>query len=120
MTLRACLVALLVGCALGCAPETDEGARAVRIERQLLASCSCHPKKIEGLPLQTEIRGAIRAGIAGGLDDNAILWQVLERHGTALLRAGIEDVALRAKAALGVTAFCLLLGSGAFLLQLRR
>jgi hypothetical protein len=93
--------------------------RAARIERQLLASCSCHPKKIAGLPLQGEVRAAIAAGIDEGLDDNAVLWRVLERHGTALLQAGVEDIALRARAVLVITPFALLLGAGAFLLQLR-
>jgi hypothetical protein len=119
--IRALLAAVALGLGLACAPASDEaGARAASIERQLLSSCSCHPKKIEGLPLQTEIRSAISAGVAQGLDDNTILWRVLERHGRALLEAGVEDVALRAQVAIWTMAFCLLLGSAAFLLQLRR
>jgi hypothetical protein len=114
------LVATL-GLVLACAPGADplEG-RAERIEARLLASCSCHPKKIEGLPIEREIRAEIRRLLAEDLDDDAILWAVLERHGTALLEAGIEDVEVRAAAVLVETAVILLLSAAVLLLQLRR
>ena len=112
------LLAPLLG---GCAGEPSSvDARRAAIEERLLASCSCHPKKIAGLPLEAAIRKEIRVGIAQGLDDDAILWQVLQIHGTALLEAGIEDLELRARAVLVETPLVLLLGGAALLLQLRR
>ena len=113
------LVCLGLGAAAGCAPDSDL-ERAARIERDLLVSCSCHPKKISGLPIEAAIRASIAAGIGRGQSDDEILWDVLMEHGNALLRAGIEDVALRASAAAGVSAAALLGGLGVLLLQLRR
>lgn len=114
------IAATLVALALGCAAELDgPHARAARIEQQLLASCSCHPKKIEGLALEQEIRSSILLGIERGLDDDAILWATLERHGRALLEAGIADIAERARAVLVIAPLSLLLAAVAFLLQLR-
>ncbi len=121
MSRTTALCALLLLAALACAGESDPGElRAARLEQQLLASCSCHPKKIAGLPLEREIREAIAAGIAGGDDDGTILWSVLQSHGTALLSAGIEDVELRARAVIALVPLCLFLGAAALLLQLRR
>jgi hypothetical protein len=82
----------VLGILLACAPEGGDplDGRAQRIEQRLLASCSCHPTKIEGLPLEREIRAEIRRLLAENLDDDAILWAVLKTHGTALLEAGIE------------------------------
>lgn len=121
MTRTAALCSLLLLAALACAPADDPfEARAARLEEQLLASCSCHPKKIAGLPLETEIRAAIAAGIASGDDDGTILWSVLQSHGTALLTAGIDDVEQRARAAIAIVPLCLTLGAAALLLQLRR
>jgi hypothetical protein len=94
--------------------------RAAELERRLLVSCQCHPKKIDGLPLQEEIRSAIQAGIVSGLDDDAILWKVLGTHGTALLGAGIDDVEARALAFVAESALILIAGFGILLLQLRR
>ena len=95
-----CLVAavgLLLACAAG---ESDPvEARAQQLEARLLASCSCHPNKIAGLPIEREIRAEIRRLLEEDLDDDAILWAVLERHGKALLEAGIDDVEVRAAAA---------------------
>ena len=113
------LALFCLGVAAGCAPAGD-AERAARIERDLLASCSCHPKKIEGLPIESAIRESIAAGIASGRSDSEILWAVLSEHGNALLRAGIEDVALRAAAAATVSVATLLAGLGVLLLQLRR
>ena len=121
MIRAATLCSLLLWTALACVPAEDPGeARAARLEQQLLASCSCHPKKIAGLPLETEIRSAIAAGIASGHDDGTILWAVLQSHGTALLSAGIDDVEQRARAAVAIIPLCLTLGAAALLLQLRR
>ena len=115
----ALLLCLGLWAAAGCAPDT-EMERAARIERDLLVSCSCHPKKISGLPIESAIRESIAAGIGRGQSDAEILWDVLMEHGNALLRAGIEDVALRASAAAGVSATALLAGLGVLLLQIRR
>lgn len=115
------LLALALLGVLGCADDPDPlETRAARIEERLLATCSCHPKRIVGLPLEREIRAAIRRGIEAGQEDDAILWAVLQTHGTALLEAGIEDVAQRAAMAAVETVLILLLAGGALLLQLRR
>ena len=114
------LLALVLCAAPGCERVTDVDARAASIEHKLLASCSCHPKKIAGLPLETEIRAAIREGIAAGLDDDAVLWSVLQTHGTALLAAGIQDLQTRALAFSVETAALVVVGLGVLLLQLRR
>ncbi|HTO70287.1 MAG TPA: hypothetical protein VMR31_10540 [Myxococcota bacterium] len=120
-----CLCALvlalaLFGAATACVRETDVDARAASIEHKLLASCSCHPKKIAGLPLETEIRAAIREGIAEGKDDDAVLWGVLQTHGTALLAAGIQDLETRAAAFSVETGALIVVGLGVLMLQLRR
>jgi hypothetical protein len=119
---RKLLLALAACAALGlgaCGPG-DASDRAARLERTLLESCSCHPKKISGLPLESAIRASIAEGIARGLPDDEILWQTLLEHGNALLRAGVEDVAERAAAAAGVSAALLLSGLALLMLQLRR
>ncbi|HKC52367.1 MAG TPA: hypothetical protein VKF60_16365 [Myxococcota bacterium] len=111
-------LALLAAPACERAPGAD--ARAASIEHKLLASCSCHPKKIAGLPLELEIRSAIREGMAEGLDDDAVLWRVLQTHGTALLAAGIQDLEARAAAFAAETGVLIVAGLGVLLLQLRR
>jgi len=119
--LRTLVLLALVFCAApACQRVTDVDARAASIEHKLLASCSCHPKKIAGLPLETEIRAAIREGIAAGLDDDAVLWSVLQTHGTALLAAGIQDLQTRALAFSVETGALVVVGLGVLLLQLRR
>ncbi|HXZ85783.1 MAG TPA: hypothetical protein VEI82_09855 [Myxococcota bacterium] len=118
--LRALALALLLGAAPACERVTSVDARAASIEHKLLASCSCHPKKIAGLPLETEIRAAIREGIAAGLDDDGVLWAVLQTHGTALLAAGIQDLQARALAFAVETGALIVVGLGVLLLQLRR
>lgn len=114
------LAAALLAATSACVRETSVDARAASIEHKLLASCSCHPKKIAGLPLETEIRAAIREGIAEGKDDDAVLWAVLQTHGTALLAAGIQDLEARAAAFSVETGGLVVLGLGVLLLQLRR
>ncbi len=104
--------------AAGC--SSDAGTRAERIERQLLVSCSCHPKKIDGLPLEGAIRETIREGIAAGQSDDEILWAALMAHGNALLSAGVEDVEVRAAAAIAGTGLALLLALGVLLMQVGR
>jgi hypothetical protein len=112
---------VLLAIASGCASESDPLAdRAARIEARLLASCSCHPKKIEGLTVEREIRTQIRTLIGQGLDDDEILWATLMAHGTELLEAGIEDATLRATVAMAETGAILLVACGVLLLQLRR
>jgi hypothetical protein len=119
--LRALALLVFALCAAAaCERVTDVDARAASIEHKLLASCSCHPKKIAGLPLETEIRAAIREGIAAGLDDDAVLWSVLQTHGTALLAAGIQDLQTRALAFSVETGALVAVGLGVLLLQLRR
>lgn len=121
---RAALPLAALALALACVGSPDGAdpvdARAARLERQLLASCSCHPKQIAGLEVERDIRAAIRAGIAAGHDDGDILWSVLQAHGTELLTAGVADVERRADAVLVATPAVFLLGAAALLLQLRR
>jgi hypothetical protein len=120
---RALLPALVIGAlALAGCDESPTGieARIDAIEERLLASCSCHPKKIEGLDLERSIRADIRAGLLAGEPEDEILWAVLMRHGTALLEAGQGDVQLRANLALAETALVVLWAAGVLLLQLRR
>jgi hypothetical protein len=117
---RALLLSLALVAAPACERATGTDARAAAIEHKLLVSCSCHPKKIAGLPLEAEIRAAIREGMAEGLDDDAVLWRVLQTHGTALLAAGIQDLEARATAFAAETGLVLLAGLGVLLLQLRR
>jgi hypothetical protein len=118
--LRAAVLALALVAAPACERAVGTDARAAAIEHELLASCSCHPKKIAGLPLEAEIRAAIREGIAEGKDDDAVLWAVLQTHGTALLAAGIQDLQARAAAFSVESGALVLLGLGVLLLQLRR
>jgi hypothetical protein len=122
--LRALVLSLGLGVTLlaatACERATGVEARAAAIEHKLLASCSCHPKKIAGLPLEHEIRAAIREGIGAGLDDDAVLWSVLQTHGTALLAAGIQDLETRALAFAVETGALVVVGLGVLLLQLRR
>lgn len=117
---RALLLSLALVAAPACERATGSDARAASIEHKLLASCSCHPKKIAGLPLEKEIRFAIREGMAEGLDDDAVLWRVLQTHGTALLAAGIQDLEARAAAFAAETGVVIVAGLGVLLLQLRR
>jgi hypothetical protein len=118
--LRALVLCVALVAAPGCERAGGADARAASIEHKLLASCSCHPKKIAGLPLEKEIRAAIREGMADGLDDDAVLWRVLQTHGTALLAAGIQDLEARATAFAAETGLVIVAGLGVLLLQLRR
>jgi hypothetical protein len=117
---RALVLSLALVAAPACERATGADERAAAIEHKLLASCSCHPKKIAGLPLEREIRTAIREGMADGLDDDAVLWRVLQTHGTALLAAGIQDLEARAAAFAAETGAVVVAGLGVLLLQLRR
>jgi hypothetical protein len=117
---HALLLSLALLAAPACGRVTDVDARAAAIEHKLLVSCSCHPKKIAGLPLEKEIRVAIREGMAEGLDDDAVLWRVLQTHGTALLAAGIQDLEARATAFAAETGVLIFACLGVLLLQLRR
>jgi hypothetical protein len=115
------ILGLLLALGPGCADDVGlEESRAQRIEQQLLASCSCHPRKIEGLEIERQIRTAIASLIDQGLDDDAILWSVLQQHGAELLSAGVEDVELRARVAFIEVGGILLVAGGVLLLQLRR
>ena len=117
---RALLLSLALLALPACGRVTDVDARAAAIEHKLLVSCSCHPKKIAGLPLEKEIRVAIREGMAEGLDDDAVLWRVLQTHGTALLAAGIQDLESRATVFAAESGLVVVAGLGVLLLQLRR
>ncbi len=118
---RAGLLGLLLALGSACSDETGAGdARAQRIEERLLVSCSCHPRRIAGLPIEQELRVAIRVLVEQGLDDDTILWTVFQQYGSDLLRAGVQDVELRANAALAEIGGILLLTCAVLLLQLRR
>ena len=117
LALLLCIALLGAGCNEADAPFE---VRAADLEQRLLASCSCHPKKISGLPLETRIREDIAKGLAQGLDDDTILWDLITTHGTELLTAGVEDLDARARAVLIQTPLILLAGAAVLLLQLRR
>ncbi len=118
---RVALAALLVLACLapgvqGCRrihPD-DVAARVADLERRLTTTCACHPRQIEGLPIQGEIRTDLAGWIREGKGDDEILWLAFARHGRALLAAGIQDlkgeflVALSVVAGILVTGFAIL------------
>jgi len=98
----------------------DVAARVADLERRLTTTCACHPRKIEGLPIQGEIRGDLAEWIREGKSDDEILWLAFSRYGRALLAAGIQDLEGEFLVALGVMAFILVSGFGVLVAHLRR
>jgi len=101
------LLAFLVLPACGGAPgrPDDVESRVVALEKRLTTTCACHPRKIEGLPIQKLIRADLRTWIGEGKDDREILWLGFTRYGSELLAAGIQDLEGRVRLAGGVVAF---------------
>ncbi|MDP3937165.1 MAG: cytochrome c-type biogenesis protein CcmH [Deltaproteobacteria bacterium] len=99
---------------------TDIEARVVALERRLAETCACHPRKIEGLPVQQRIRADIRGWLAEGKDDREILWLGFTRYGSELLAAGIEDLEGRVWLALWIVTFIALLAFMLLVANMRR
>jgi hypothetical protein len=106
----------------GCSPigEADVNARVLDLERRLITTCACHPRKIEGLPIQHALRADLKAWIEEGHDENEILWLAFRRYGKELLAAGVENLEGLVKTAAAIVAFIAV--SGLFILaaNLRR
>ncbi|MFQ5459097.1 MAG: hypothetical protein ACE5FC_11695, partial [Myxococcota bacterium] len=100
--------------------EADIGAKVISLEKRLTTSCACHPRKIEGLPIQAAIRADLRAWITEGKDDREILWLGFRRYGSELLAAGIADLEGRVRLAAWVAAFITLMSFTLLVLHLRR
>ena len=98
----------------------DVAARVADLERRLTTTCACHPRKIEGLPIQGEIRVDLAGWIREGKSDDEILWLAFARYGRALLAAGIQDLEGEFLVSLGVMAFILVSGFGVLVAHLRR
>jgi cytochrome c-type biogenesis protein CcmH/NrfF len=116
------LLALLVPGVEGCrrTHPNDVAARVADLERRLTTTCACHPRKIEGLPIQGRIRADLAAWIREGKGDDQILWLAFARYGSALLAAGIQDLEGEFLAAMGVVALILVSGSTVLVLHLAR
>jgi len=98
----------------------DVAAKVEQLERRLTVSCACHPRKIEGLPIQTALRADLKAWLEEGKDDQEILWLGFKRYGGELLAAGIADLEGRVRQALWVVAFVTLAGFALLVANLRR
>lgn len=95
-------------------------ARVLKLEHRLTTTCACHPRDIDGLPIQQSIRADLRAWIAQGLDDREILWRGFTRYGGELLAAGIADLEGRVVLAGWVTGVIALLAFACLVANLRR
>jgi len=98
----------------------DTDSRVAALERRLATTCACHPRDIEGLPIQSRIRADLRKWIEEGKDDREILWLGFTRYGSALLAAGIADLEGEVRRAGWVTALIALLAFAALIANLRR
>lgn len=117
----AALLALLALPACGSSPGrgSDLDAHVAALEKRLTTTCACHPRKIEGLPIQGEIQADLRRWIQEGKSDREILWLGFTRYGNRLLAAGIADLAARLRLAIYVTVFIALLGLAVLVANLR-
>jgi hypothetical protein len=118
------IVALAVGLA-GWAvwPRQGKGsvdARVAEIEHRLTTTCSCHPRRIQGLPIEGAIQADLRRWVLEGKDDDTILWLAFSRYGTALLTAGIQNLQVEVVYAGGTVAIILAAGFAALVANLRR
>jgi hypothetical protein len=100
--------------------EGDLAARVSKLERRLTTTCACHPRKIEGLPIQRALRADLAAWIEAGKDDEEILWLAFDRYGRALLAVGVDDLEGLVHAALWITGFIAMAGFAALVGHLRR
>ncbi len=87
------LFGLLPGFA-GCGPSggSDLTARVLELEKRLTTTCACHPRDIEGLPVQKALRADLKSWLEEGRGENEILWLAFDRYGKELLAAGVEDL----------------------------
>ena len=108
------------GSPLGGDGAGDVEARILSLERRLTTTCACHPRDIEGLPIQGRIREDLRAWIAEGRDDRDILWLGFTRYGSELLAAGITDLESQVRLAGWITAIIAALGLTLLVANLRR
>ena len=114
------LVISLAG-AVGCARsgKGDIDARVANLERRLTTTCSCHPRRIEGLPIEAAIRADLRRWILEGRDDDTILWMAFQRYGKELLTAGIRNLQGEVLFAAGTVVFILAASLAALVANLR-
>jgi len=115
-------LALLIPAVQGChrIHPNDLAARVADLERRLTTTCACHPRKIEGLPIQGEIRADLAAWIREGKGDDEILWLAFARYGSALLAAGIQNLEGEFLVAMGVVALILVSGFTVLVVHLVR
>lgn len=115
-------LALLIPAAQGChrIHPNDVAARVADLERRLTTTCACHPRKIEGLPIQGQIRADLAAWIREGKGDDEILWLAFARYGSALLAAGIQNLEGEFLVAMGVVAFILVSAFAILVAHLQR
>ena len=106
----------------GCSPigEVDVNARVLDLERRLTTTCACHPRKIDGLPIQHALRADLKGWIEEGRDENEILWLAFRRYGKELLAAGVENLEGLVKMAAAIVAFIALSGLFILAVNLRR
>jgi hypothetical protein len=116
--LLACLAPGVQGCRR--IHPDDVAARVADLERRLTTTCACHPRQIEGLPIQGQIRADLAAWIREGKGDDEILWLAFARHGRALLAVGIQDLRGEFLLALGVVAGILVTGFAILVAHLTR
>jgi hypothetical protein len=95
-------------------------ARVAELEHRLTTTCACHPRRIEGLPIEGAIRADLRRWVLEGKDDDSILWLAFSRYGTDLLTAGIQNLQVEAVYAGGTVAFILAASFAALVANLRR
>ena len=116
------LLAVLIPWVEGCrrTHPNDVAAHVAELERRLTTTCACHPRKIEGLPIQGRIRADLAAWIREGKGDDQILWLAFSRYGSALLAAGIQDLKGEFLVAMGVLVLILLSGFTVLVLHLAR
>lgn len=114
------LLALVSCSGSGLGGAEDIAAKVEKLERRLTVSCACHPRKIEGLPIQTALRADLKAWLEAGKDDQEILWLGFKRYGSELLAAGIADLEGRVYQAVWVVAFITLAGFALLVANLRR
>ncbi len=95
-------------------------ARVTDLERRLTTTCACHPRRIQGLPIEAAIRADLRRWVLEGKDDDTILWLAFGRYGKELLVAGIRNLQGEVVFAGGTVAFILAAGFAALVANLRR
>lgn len=114
------LLALVSCSGSGLGGGEDIAAKVEQLERRLTISCACHPRKIEGLPIQTAIRADMKAWLEEGKDDKEILWLGFRRYGSELLAAGIADLEGRVLQAAWVVVFITFVSFSLLVVNLRR